>query len=154
MTMAMREAGKANRAEEVPVGAVVLLAGRVVGRGHNLTRKLKDPTAHAEILAIRDASRNVGQDRLVGAELYSTLEPCPMCAGAIVHARISRLVYGADDPKAGACGSVMRVIPNRNLNHRPDVVKRVLAGPCGALLSDFFRARRAAKKGSLTSFSR
>ena len=146
MRMALRQAEKAIRVDEVPVGAVVLLDGRVIGRGHNLTRRRKDPTAHAEIVALRQAAKRVRNDRLVGAELFCTLEPCPMCAGAIVHARIKRVVFGALDPKAGACGSVVRVLPNRNLNHRPDVVRMVMADEAASLLTDFFKVRRALKK--------
>lgn len=146
MRLALREAGKAEGKDEVPVGAVVVLDGRIIGRGHNLTRKNADPTAHAEIVAIRAAARKVGNERVTGAELFSTLEPCPMCAGAIVHARIARLVFGALDPKAGACGSIMTLVPNRNLNHQPDVVKMVLGLECGQLLSGFFKARRARRK--------
>jgi len=146
MRLALREAEKAVGWDEVPVGAVVVLNGKVIGRGHNLTRRKSDPTAHAEIVAMRMAAKNIGNDRIVGAELYCTLEPCAMCAGAMVHARIAGLIYGTEDPKAGACGSVLRVIPNRKLNHRPYVVKDVLATEAREILQSFFRERRRLKK--------
>jgi tRNA(adenine34) deaminase len=146
MGMALTQAKKAIRVDEVPVGAVVVLDGKVIGRGHNLTRRRKDPTAHAEVVALRQAAKRLRNDRLAGAELFCTLEPCPMCAGAIVHARIRRVVFGALDPKAGACGSVVKVLPNRKLNHRPDVVRMVMADEAAALLTDFFKVRRALRK--------
>jgi tRNA(adenine34) deaminase len=142
MRKALDLARAAARGEEVPIGALVVRDGRIIGTGHNLTRTNSDPTAHAEMVALRAASRKLKNERLLGCDLYVTLEPCAMCAGAIVQARIARVVYGAPDPKAGACGSVMRVIPNRKLNHRPTVVKWLMAEDSAALLKGFFRARR------------
>ncbi len=149
MGAAIREALKAHARDEVPVGAVVVFDGKIIGRGHNRNRSKSDPTAHAEVVALRAAARKLGNDRLTGAELYATLEPCVMCAGAIVHARIARLVFGANDPKAGACGSVMTVVPNKNLNHRPDVVRMIRGQECADLLTRFFRQRRALRKKGL-----
>lgn len=143
MTEALRLAASAQLAGEVPVGAVVVSDGRIVGRGWNQVVSLSDPSAHAEIQALRDAARQLGNYRLSGCQLYVTLEPCAMCAGAIVHARISRLVFGARDPKAGACGSIMQVINHPRLNHRMEVTEGVLAGRCMEILQAFFRDRRA-----------
>jgi tRNA(adenine34) deaminase len=127
---------------EVPVGAVVVRAGTVVGRGGNAPIVASDPTAHAEIAALRDAARALGNYRLPECELYVTLEPCAMCAGAIMHARLARLVFGARDPKTGACGSVVDLLDNPRLNHHTRVTGGVRATECGLLLSDFFAARR------------
>ena len=142
----MREAlGLANLAQqvdEVPVGAIVVRDGVIVGRGGNAPVAANDPTAHAEIAALRDAGRALGNYRLPDCDLYVTLEPCAMCAGAIIHARIRRLVFGASDPKTGACGSVVNLFAERRLNHHSTVVGGVLAGECGALLSAFFATRR------------
>jgi tRNA(adenine34) deaminase len=129
---------------EVPVGAVVVKDGAVIGRGHNAPISGKDPTAHAEIRALRDASAALGNYRLSGCTLYVTLEPCAMCAGAIMHARIARLVYAAADPKTGACGSVVDLFAERRLNHHAEVTAGVLAIEAGRLLSDFFATRRGA----------
>jgi tRNA(adenine34) deaminase len=134
-----REAGARG---EVPVGAVVVKEGAVIGRGHNVPISSHDPTAHAEVRALRDAAARLGNYRLGGCELYVTLEPCMMCAGAIMHARIARVVYGAADPKTGACGSVVDLFAEPRLNHHAQVVPGVLAGECGGLLTDFFGARR------------
>jgi tRNA(adenine34) deaminase len=134
-----REAGAAG---EVPVGAVALLGGRVVGRGRNRREEDRDPTAHAEMLALREASRTLGRWRLAGVTLVVTLEPCAMCAGAMVLARIDRLVYGADDPKAGAAGSLQDLSSDPRLNHRFAVERGLRAEACGELLREFFRARR------------
>lgn len=134
-----REAGERG---EVPVGAVVVLDGRVVGRGANARESARDPTAHAELLAIQDAARTLGRWRLSGATLVATLEPCAMCAGAMVLARIDRLVLGASDPKSGACGSLMDLSADPRLNHRFPVERGVLADEAGELLRAFFRARR------------
>jgi tRNA(adenine34) deaminase len=143
MRLAIAEARAAEAAGEVPVGAVVVsAAGEVVGRGGNLMLRTSDPTAHAEIVALRAAGLALGNYRLTGCTLYSTLEPCAMCAGAILHARISRLLYAAADPKAGACGSVLSVMNHPALNHRVEVVPGLLGQECGAMLSRFFRARR------------
>ena len=142
MEEALREAAKAQAAGEVPVGAVVVCGGKVVARGHNRNLLDNDPTAHAEVVALRDAGRAVGNHRLLDCELYVTIEPCPMCAGAITHARIRRLVYGADDPKAGAVRGALQVLNHPALNHRVEVTAGVLAGRCAELLQAFFRSRR------------
>jgi tRNA(adenine34) deaminase len=139
---ALAEAHAAEDEGEVPIGAVVVHRGRVIGRGRNRVEATQDPTAHAEIIAIGAASQTLKSWRLDDATLYVTLEPCHMCAGAIVLARISRLVYGARDPKAGACGSLAMVPQDLRLNHRVEVVPGVLADECGAMLSEFFRKRR------------
>jgi tRNA(adenine34) deaminase len=143
MEEALRAAQRALEAGEVPVGAVVVHAGLIVGRGWNRNITDSDPTAHAEIIALREASSKLGNHRLGDCELFATIEPCPMCAGALVHARIKRLVYGADDPKAGAVHSVMEVLNHPQLNHRIEVRGGVLAGRCVELLQSFFRDRRA-----------
>jgi tRNA(adenine34) deaminase len=145
MQMALRAAQEAYDAGEVPVGAVVAGDGEVLGRAGNQRETLRDPTAHAEILAITQAAAARESWRLEGCTLYVTLEPCAMCAGAIVLARIDRVVYGATDPKAGACGSVLDVTGCAALNHRPRVEAGMLAGPCGEILKQFFRARRPAR---------
>lgn len=142
MEEALREARRAAAEGEVPVGAVVVKDGKALGRGRNQRERLRDPTAHAEMIAITQAAEAVGTWRLDGATLFVTLEPCPMCAGALVNARMGRLVYGADDPKAGACGSLFDLPNDRRLNHRLPVVRGVRAAECGALLTEFFRARR------------
>ena len=131
---------------EVPIGAVVVRDGAIVGRGFNSPIGESDPTAHAEIAALRDAARRLENYRLPGCELFVTLEPCAMCAGAILHARIARVVYGARDPKTGAHGSVVDLFAVDKLNHHTEVVGGVLAEECGRLLSGFFAARRAAKE--------
>jgi tRNA(adenine34) deaminase len=143
MEEALRLARLAEVAGDVPAGAVVVCGGRVAGRGWNQVVSLNDPCAHAEIQALRYAARELGNYRLNGCELYVTLEPCAMCAGAIIHARIARLVFGASDPKAGAVGGVMQVINHPRLNHRMEVVEGVLAGRCMEILQAFFRARRS-----------
>ncbi len=142
MREALEEAQQAAEVGEVPVGAVVVHRGHVIARAHNRREIDNDPTAHAEILAMRDAAEALGQWRMEGCTLYVTLEPCFMCAGAIVNGRIERLVYGATDPKAGAVGSLANVPADARLNHRPDVSDGVLAAECGAILKDFFAARR------------
>ena len=142
MRLALEEAERAAGEGEVPVGAVVLLGGQVIGRGHNRSISAADPTAHAEILALRDAARAVGNYRLTGATLYVTVEPCAMCCGAAVQARVGRVVYGADDPKAGAARSLYRILDDPRLNHRAEVTGGVRAGECAELLTRFFRARR------------
>ncbi|MFI5371460.1 MAG: tRNA adenosine(34) deaminase TadA [Candidatus Eisenbacteria bacterium] len=143
MRAALREAERSASIDEVPVGCVIVHDGMVIGRGHNQVESLKDATAHAEIVAIGAASTAIDGWRLNDCTLYVTLEPCAMCAGAIVLARVPRLVYGAADPKAGACGSVLDVIHERRLNHRVEVTAGVLAEECGALLKDFFAGKRA-----------
>jgi tRNA(adenine34) deaminase len=142
MEEALRCAQRALDAGEVPVGAVVVCDRRIVGRGWNRNLANSDPTAHAEILALREAGATVGNHRLVGCDLFVTIEPCAMCAGALVHARICRLVYGSDDPKAGAVHSVMQVVNHPQLNHTIDVRGGVLAGRSAELLQAFFRSRR------------
>jgi tRNA(adenine34) deaminase len=141
MRAALREAAKAAAAGEVPVGAVVVREGRIVARGANAPIKRKDPTAHAEIVALRRAARKAGNYRLAGFDLFVTVEPCAMCLGAIVQARIRRLVYGAADPKAGAVSSIM-IFPFERVNHRPEIEGGVLADECAAVVRGFFRARR------------
>jgi tRNA(adenine34) deaminase len=142
MEEALRAALRALETREVPVGAVVVCDGRIVGRGWNRNITDSDPTAHAEIVALREAGGNVGNHRLKDCELFATVEPCPMCAGALVHARIKRLVYGADDAKAGAVQSVMQVLNHPQLNHRMEVRSGVLAGRCAEMLQTFFKNRR------------
>lgn len=143
MRLAIDEARGAAAAGEVPVGAVVVgPEGEVVGRGGNFVVRGCDPTAHAEVVAMRAAGLAVGNYRLMGCTVYCTLEPCAMCAGAMIHARIARLVFAARDPKAGACGSVLGVMNHAALNHRVEVVEGVLAEECGAMLREFFRRRR------------
>ncbi len=142
MEEALRSAQRALEAGEVPVGAVIVCNGKIVGRGGNRSLADCDPTAHAEIVALREAGAALGNHRLEGCELFATIEPCAMCAGALVHARLKRLVYGADDPKAGAIRSVMQVLNHPSLNHRMEVRTGVLAGRCAELLQSFFRQRR------------
>ncbi len=143
LRLAIAEAYAAEAAGEVPVGTIVVsAAGEILGRGNNQVLRTSDPTAHAEIVALRAAGLALANYRLSGSTLFCTLEPCAMCAGAILHARIARLVYAAHDPKAGACGSVLNVIHHPQLNHRVEVVSGILSDQCGALLTDFFRSRR------------
>jgi tRNA(adenine34) deaminase len=142
MREALALAREAATADEVPVGAVVVVAGEIVGRGFNQPIGRHDPTAHAEVMALRDAAARVGNYRLPGSTLYVTLEPCVMCSGAIMHARVGRVVFGATDPKTGAAGSVIDLFAEARLNHHADIVGGVLAEECGALLSGFFAARR------------
>lgn len=142
MRAALEEARAAAAAGEVPIGAVAVLAGQIVARGQNRVLRDQDPTAHAEIVAMRAAAAAIGNYRLLDCELYVTLEPCAMCAGAMIHARLGRLIYGASDPKAGAAGSVLEVLNHPRLNHKMPVTPGVLADACGDLLRDFFRDRR------------
>lgn len=144
MAEALRQARAAAEAGEVPVGAVAVINGRIVGRAGNQREMLRDPTAHAEMLVITQAAAELGSWRLEGVTVYVTLEPCAMCAGAMVLGRVARLVYGAADPKAGACGSVLNVIEHPALNHRVPVESGVLAGECAAVLKEFFAKRRGA----------
>jgi len=139
---ALRAARRALDAGEVPVGAVIVHHGKVVGRGFNRNFLDSDPTAHAEVVALREAGAAIGNHRLSDCELFATIEPCAMCAGAMVHARIRRLVYGADDPKAGAAGSALHVLNHPALNHRIEVRSGVLAGRCAEIRQEFFRSRR------------
>ncbi len=143
LRLAIAEAHAAEHAGEVPVGAIVVSsAGEILGRGNNQVLRTSDPTAHAEIVALRSAGLALSNYRLTGSTLFCTLEPCAMCAGALLHARVSRLVYAAPDPKAGACGSVIDIIHHPQLNHRVEVSSGLLAEECGALLTKFFRSRR------------
>lgn len=144
MEQTLKLAQQAAAEGEVPVGAVVVINGEAIGTGHNRSISLCDPTAHAEILALREAAKRIANYRIVDSTLYVTLEPCPMCAGAIVHARIKRLVFGASDPRAGACGSVYNLVQSSHLNHQVQITAGVLSESCGELLRDFFRARRDA----------
>ena len=142
MQMALDLAAEAAKVDEVPVGAIVVKDGVIVGRGYNAPISTHDPSAHAEIRAMRDAANNLGNYRLVGCTLYVTLEPCAMCTGAIQHARIVRVVFGASDPKTGACGSVVNLMEEARLNHHATVEGGVMAQECGSALSAFFAARR------------
>lgn len=145
MRAALREARRARDEGEVPVGAVVVQEGKIIARAHNRPVHLHDPSAHAEILALRRAGRRVENYRLGGATLYVTMEPCAMCSGALIHARIERVVFGAEDPKAGAAGSALNVLSHPKLNHRVEVSKGVLREDCAAILREFFAARRVKK---------
>ena len=142
MREALVLAGAAEDCGEVPVGAVVVKDGAIIGRGYNRPISSHDPSAHAEIVALRDAAARIGNYRLADCELYVTLEPCVMCAGAIIHARIARLIFGARDPKTGACGSAIDLFSEAKLNHHTTVIGGVLAAECGARLSNFFSQRR------------
>jgi tRNA(Arg) A34 adenosine deaminase TadA len=143
MELALEQARLGAEAGEVPVGAVVIKDGEVVGRGHNRNLLDNDPTAHAEIVALRDAGARLGNHRLNGCTVFATIEPCAMCAGAMLHARLARLVYGASDPKAGAAGSVLQVLNHPRLNHQMEVVSGVLADKCSEILQRFFQQRRS-----------
>jgi len=147
MTLAIKMARRAFDKEEVPVGAVLVLEDGSTISGHNQTRTWRDPTAHAEMVVIKKAIRKIKNERFVGTALYVTLEPCAMCAGAIIQARIPLVVFGASDPKAGACGSVLKVLPNKRLNHRPQVIGGVLGEECAGILKEFFRRKRKGRMG-------
>jgi tRNA(adenine34) deaminase len=149
MRMALDAARIAEENGDVPIGAVIVHEGRVIGRAYNQREQLKDPTAHAEIIALTQAAAALGLWRLHGGTIYVTLEPCPMCAGALVMARLDRLVYGCTDPKAGACGSLYDICRDGRLNHRLAVTTGVLAEDCAALLQEFFLARRKTNGGSI-----
>jgi tRNA(adenine34) deaminase len=142
MQLALREAERALAEDEVPVGAVILCGDRVIAAAHNQREQLKDPTAHAEMIAITQGAQALEDWRLEECTLYVTLEPCPMCAGAILQARIPRVVYGATDPKAGAVQSLFGVLSDKRLNHRCEIIPGVLAAPCGEILTRFFQAQR------------
>ena len=144
MRQALGLAGQARLAGEIPVGAVLVLDNECIGRGWNRPITDSDPAAHAEIIALREAGRHLKNYRLCGATLYITLEPCVMCAGAIIHARLERVVFGAHDPRYGAAGSVFNLLGSDQLNHRPQVAGGVLATPCAAVLQEFFRQKRGA----------
>ena len=146
MKVALEEAQLAADKGEVPVGAVVIHEGALIAKSHNLRELNKDPLAHAELLAIADAARLLGRWRLIECTLYVTLEPCPMCAGAIVNSRLDRIVYGASDPRAGACGTIFNIVEDERLNHRPEVVRGILQEPCSQILSKFFKDLRAKRK--------
>ena len=142
MKLAIDQAFIAADNGDVPVGAVIVFEGRVIAKAHNQRQLLNDPTAHAEIIALTQAAEAVGNWRLNGCTIYVTLEPCPMCAGALVMARIDRLVFGCEDPKAGACGSLYNIVQDERLNHNMDITSGVLDTECGQVLSDFFKTRR------------
>lgn len=142
MATALELAHQGGALGEVPVGAIVVYQDQIIGRGFNAPISRQDPSAHAEIQAMRDAAQRLGNYRLVDCDLYVTLEPCVMCAGAIMHARIERLFYGASDPKTGACGSIINLFQEKRLNHHTEVIGGVLAEKCGSVLSDFFAERR------------
>ena len=146
MQLALDLAKQAAANNEVPVGAIVVKDGVVIGRGANAPIGLNDPTAHAEVIAMREAAQHLGNYRLVGCTLYVTLEPCAMCSGAMQHARIKKLVYGASDAKTGACGSVVNLMAEPKLNHHCEVLGGVMADECGAILSGFFKQRRLINK--------
>jgi len=139
---ALKEAIKARKKGEVPVGAVLVIENKIIGRGYNRSISLNDPSAHAEIIALRSASRKIKNYRLNGSRLYATVEPCPMCAGALVWARVSEIIFGTFDRKAGACGSVVNIANNKKLNHRCKVAGGVLEKQCRSLLQKFFRKKR------------
>ena len=142
MEYALEEAKKSLAKNEVPVGAVIILNKEIIGRGHNQPINRQDPSSHAEIEAIRNASQNLGNYRLTGSTLYVTLEPCAMCYGAIIHARISRLVFGAYDPKTGVCGSSIQLHEQACFNHAPEIIGGVLEEDCSLILKDFFKEKR------------
>lgn len=146
MGEALRQAAKAYEASEVPVGAVIVLKGRIIARAFNQVELLKDATAHAEMLALTQAEEALGDWRLTGCTLYATKEPCPMCAGAIVHTRVARVVFGASDSKAGAAGSAMNLLQFSTLNHHCEIARSVREMECRALLQDFFRTQRLSEK--------
>jgi len=142
MAEAIKEAMAALEVDEIPVGAVIVYESKIVGRAHNQRHLLKDPTAHAEMIALTQAAEFAGDWRLTGCTMYVTLEPCPMCAGALVNARLDRLVFGSTDPKAGACGSLYNIVEDNRLNHRMAVVGDFMAEPCRMLLQEFFSSKR------------
>ena len=142
MVEALREAQKALEKDEVPVGAVIVKGGKVIARAHNQNVLLKDPTAHAEMVAITEASATLRNERLLDAELYVTIEPCAMCAGALVWARVKRIIFGAKDPKAGACGSIVNIAHHRKLNHRIAISSGILEKECRMLIQEFFKRKR------------
>lgn len=144
MQMALREAEAAAAKDEVPVGTIIVKDGKVIGRAHNMRETLLDPTAHAEMIAITQASEALSAWRLDGTVCYVTLEPCPMCAGALMLARVARLVYGAADPKAGACGTLYNIVQDERLNHRMEITAGVLRDEARALLQEFFKGKRRA----------
>ncbi len=146
MQRAFELAKNAKAHNEVPVGAVIVYENEIIGEGWNQPISSDDPTAHAEIMALRDAGKKIGNYRLPNATIYVTLEPCTMCAGAIIHARLAKLVYAVDDPKTGACGSVFNLLQNEELNHRVEIVKGVMEEECRSLIQSFFKEKRAKQK--------
>ena len=146
MRLALEEAAAAFQKEEVPIGAVVVKGGEVIARAHNLKESKKDATAHAEMLAIQEACRKLGTWRLDGSEIYVTIEPCPMCAGAMVQSRIQRLVFGAMDPKFGAAGSIFNILYHPQLNHQVEIIQGVLEEECSQIMKDFFKGIRSKKE--------
>ena len=153
MSEALKEAQRAFDEDEVPVGAVIVHEGRIIARAHNQIKLLKDPTAHAEMIALTQAAAHLGNERLINTVAYVTIEPCSMCAGAMVLARVKRLVFGAVDPKTGACGSMVNIANNRKLNHRIKVEKGTLEKECAWLLKEFFKKKRSkTRRGSLARF--
>ena len=148
MKEALKEAKKCSKYEDVPIGAVIVLNNEIIGRGYNQVEKLSDPTAHAEKIAIKKAIKHINYKHLINAILYVTLEPCSMCSGSIVLTRIKKIVYGASDTKAGACGSLYNIVQDKRLNHRCEVVKGVLEEECSQLLKDFFKKLRGKGNGS------
>jgi len=151
MREALELAKQAEAAGEVPVGAIVVKDGAIIGRGFNAPISRHDPSAHAEMIALREAAQHLGNYRLIGCELFVTLEPCVMCVGAMFHARIARVVFGARDPKTGACGSVVDLFAEQRLNHHTEVSGGVLADECGLMLSNFFAVRRAQQRSAGTT---
>jgi len=145
MQEALKEAQKAFQEDEVPVGAVIVHQDKIIARGHNQVERLKDPTAHAEIIAITSAANSLGTKWLNQTSLYVTIEPCSMCAGALVLARIKNLYFGASDPKTGACGSIINIVNHKRLNHRVKVIKGIFQEECSSLLKDFFKKKRNKK---------
>ncbi|MFA5105016.1 MAG: tRNA adenosine(34) deaminase TadA [Candidatus Margulisiibacteriota bacterium] len=150
MSLALKEARKALKSGDIPVGAVAVLNGKIIARAHNEKEKRGDSTAHAELLCLQKAAKKLKTWRLNSVDLYTTLEPCTMCAGAMVLARIKTLVYGASDPKTGAAGSVMNIVKHKRMNHRPSVVKGILKEECGLMLKAFFKGLRA-RQGKILS---
>jgi tRNA(adenine34) deaminase len=146
MQRAFELAKKAEAHDEVPVGAVIVLDDQIIGEGWNQPISSDDPTAHAEIMALRDAGKKIGNYRLANATIYVTLEPCTMCAGAIIHARLAKLVYSVDDPKTGACGSVFNLLQTEELNHKVEIEKGVMEEECRSLIRSFFKEKRAKQK--------
>ena len=142
MKIAIKEAEKSLLKDEVPVGAIIVLNGEIIGRGHNQSISKNDPTSHAEIEAIRNASKRLKNYRLTGASIYVTLEPCAMCYGAIVHSRISKIFYGTSDPKSGVCGTCEDLSEKSFFNHKPQILGQIMANECSKILTDFFKAKR------------
>ena len=145
MRAAIDQANTALENDDVPVGAVIVCENKIIAKGYNQRQQLNDPTAHAEIIALTAAAEHIGHWRLLNCTIYVTLEPCPMCAGALVLARIDRLVFGCDDPKTGACGSLYNIVQDNRLNHRLEITKGVLADDCSKMLQDFFSVKRERK---------